>query len=154
MSTINEAVRAWAKGIYPTEAGVELLIRDGKAIYERAPWLTELEPVGDDRPRMVAVDVDELLAGTGACSGGEQRLVRIAASMLNGPPVDLAEEIPGLDRPHQVLVLAAIAHAAGSHEGSELLYDENGKPTGFHQPGSLYPWPSRVSSVESTGLDG
>lgn len=141
MSTINEAVRAWAKGIYPTEAGVELLIRGGKAIYERAPWLTELDPVWDDRPRMVAVDVDELLAEAGAWSGGEQRLVRIAASLLGGPPVDLSDAISGIDRDHQVLVLAAIAHAAGSHEGSELLFDDAGKPTGFHQPGSLYTWP-------------
>ncbi len=141
MSTINEAVRAWANGIYPTEAGVELLIRDGKSIYEGAPWLAELEAIGDDRPRMVAVDVDELLAEAGAWSGGEQRLVRIAASLLGGPPVDLAEEVPGLDRPHQVLVLAAIAHAAGSHEGSEFLYDDSGRFAGVHRPGSLYPWP-------------
>ncbi len=142
MSTINEAVRAWAKGIYPTEAGIELLIRGGKAIYERAPWLTELEQLWDDRPRMVAVDVDELLAETGAWSGGEQRVIRIAASLLGGPPVDLSDAISGIDRDHQVLVLAAIAHAAGSHEGSELLFDADGKPTGFHQPGSLYSWPA------------
>lgn len=34
-----DALRAWAKGIYPTEAGVELLIRSGRAVYDGAPWI-------------------------------------------------------------------------------------------------------------------
>jgi len=37
MTAIEDAVRAWVHGIYPTEAGVELLIRGGRAIYEGAP---------------------------------------------------------------------------------------------------------------------
>ncbi len=142
MSGINEAVRAWAKGIYPTEAGAELLIRGGKAIYERAPWLTELEPIADDRPRMVAVDVDVLLEEAGAWSGGEQRLVRVAASLLGGPAVDLAEDIPGLDRDSADLVLAAIAHANGSHQHSGFVYNEEGRPTGTTRYETLHPWPT------------
>lgn len=66
------------KGIYPSEAGVELLIRSGRAVYDGAPWITR---DGD----MAWIDVDELLRETGAWSGGERRLVRIAASLLGGP---------------------------------------------------------------------
>jgi len=52
----------------------------------------------------------------GALSGGETRLLRIAASLLGGPPVDLSRNLAGLDREHLQLVLDAIAHAGGSHE--------------------------------------
>ena len=77
-TTTADALRAWAKGIYPTEAGVELLIRSGRAVSDGAPWITR---DGD----MAWIDVDELLRETGAWSGGERRLVRIAASLLGGP---------------------------------------------------------------------
>lgn len=144
---LEDAVRAWAEGIYSTEAGVELLIRQGKAIRKGAPWLDEFEPIGD-RPRMVAINVDELLDGTGGWSGGERRIVRIAASLLGGPAVELHEDLPGLDRAALHLVLAAIAHANGSHEHSVMIFDDNGTPArteagglAFDHPGALYPWP-------------
>lgn len=132
-SEVAEGVRAWAKGVYPLEAGVELLIRQGRAIYSGAPWLYDY---GD----RVVVDVDELLEGVGAWSGGEQRVVRIAASLLGGVPVDLSEDVPGLDRRNLALVLAAIAHANGSHEHSVIRYGEDGAPQGFERVPSLYPW--------------
>lgn len=66
--------------------------------------------------------------------------MRIAASLLSGPPVDLAEDVPGLDRHNAALVLAAIAHANGSHESSDMTFDTDGKPAGFHALGSLHPW--------------
>lgn len=49
-------------------------------------------------------------------SGGETRLLRIAASLLGGPPVDLSSNLAGLDREHLQRVLVAIAHAGGGHE--------------------------------------
>lgn len=104
-TTTADALRAWAKGIYPSEAGVELLRE------------------------------------TGAWSGGERRLVRIAASLLGGPAVDLSEDVPGLDRQAAALVLAAIAHANGSHEHSEFQFNEDGTPRGFSRVPTLYPWP-------------
>jgi hypothetical protein len=141
MTEIHDAVRAWARGIYPTEAGVELLIRQGKAIREGAPWLIESESSGSDRPRMVGIDVEQLLEYTGAWSGGERRLVRIAASLLGGPAVDLSENVSGLDRGVIDLVLAAVAHASGSHEHSQFTRDESGRPNGSVQLPALYPWP-------------
>lgn len=149
--SIENAIRAWARGIYPSEAGVELLIRQGRAIYEGAPWLTALESLGADRPPMVAIDVDQLLAECGVWSGGEQRIVRIAASLLGGPEVDLSTAVSGLDREHQVLVLAAIAHAGGSHEHAgpyepdpEGTVMVNGVRSRASTLPSLYPWPRPV----------
>ena len=56
----------------------------------------------------------------GALSGGETRLLRIAASLLDGPPVDLNGSLAGLDRQHCQLVLAAIAHASGATRATTL----------------------------------
>lgn len=50
-SEVVEGVCAWAKGAYPLEAGVELLIRQGRAIYVGAPWLY-------DYGERVVIDVD------------------------------------------------------------------------------------------------
>lgn len=138
MTEIDDAVRAWAKGVYATEAGIELLIRQGKAIYENAPWVTTADR---GELRTARVDTDVLLEGTGAWSGGEQRIVRIAVSLLGGPPVDLADEIPGLDRKNAALVLAAIAHANGSHQHVEITFDDEGRAHRAPNPGSLFPWP-------------
>jgi hypothetical protein len=150
VTNIDDAVRAWANGIYPTEAGAELLIRHGKAIYEGAPWLTELDPLDDSRPRMASIDTETLLEETGAWSGGERRIVRIAASLLGGPPADLANDIPGLDRTTMALVLAALAHANGSHEHSAVEFDERGIPVRVGgMAGSLYPWPERPERLRS-----
>lgn len=147
---LADAVRAWAKGVYPTEAGAELLIRHGRAIYERAPWLTDLGPGDSSRPRMVAIDRDVLAEQIGMWSGGERRLVRIAVSLLGGTPVDLSEDLPGLDRPTLSLVLAAIAHAGGSHEHPALETGPGGIPVPVGGlAGSLYPWPAQPSRLHA-----
>ena len=140
----HTALRAWAKGIYPLEAGVELLIRPGLATpgyawiqpnSEGSGWWVDAEQINDDT--------------IGAYSGGQIRLLHIAASLLGGPPANLFEDIPGLDRHHLVLVLAGIAHAGGSHQHSgDLVPDPNGRwrdadgvRMGFARLGSLHSWP-------------
>jgi len=143
MTEIESAVREWARGTYPTEAGVELLIRQGRAIYKNAPWITENESTA---PRMASIDVDALLDASGAWSGGEQRIVRIAASLLGGPPIRLDDEVSGIDRKHLELVLAAIAHANGSHEHGDFERDESGHPIGFRRLETAYPWPGRTTT--------
>lgn len=142
MTTIEDAVRAWARGICATEAGAELLIRQERTIHEGAPWLTDLESPDPTAPRMVAIDVDTLLKRTGAYSGGESRVIRIAASLLGGPAVDLAEDVPGLDREHAALVLAAIAHANGSHQQSAIQFNKDGSRVDVTQMPALYSWPA------------
>ena len=48
-----------------------------------------------------------------ACSGGEVRLLRIAASLAQGIPVDLRDAMTGLDHTNTALVARAITQAAG-----------------------------------------
>jgi hypothetical protein len=133
-SSTEEAVRRWAKGIYAMEAGVELLIRHGKAIRPRAPWITEIRvPAGE--AEMAALNVDELAYRSGAWSGGERRIVSIALSLLGGEPVDLADAVAGLGGREMEWVLAAISHANGAHESAG---------------GTAYPWP-RIRQESKTG---
>ena len=51
-----------------------------------------------------------------ALSGGEQRIVRVAASLTAGHPVSLRDAIPGLDQRSLHLVATAIRHAAGQRQ--------------------------------------
>jgi hypothetical protein len=106
-------LRVWAVGVYDQEAGVELLIRafDGRFARQGCPWIRR----GDGS---LGVDVRELVSHLGPLSGGESRVLRIAAALFDGrQKVDhLGDLMAGLDRHHLHLVLAALAHAGGSHE--------------------------------------
>jgi hypothetical protein len=119
MTEVHEALRRWAKGLYPLEAGVELLIRafDSRFVSPGQPWVQQ----GDD-PGWWWIDVEQMTEDTfGPLSGGETRLLRIAASLLGGQPVDLSRNLAGLDRRSLQLVVTAIAHANGSHEQLTLV---------------------------------
>ena len=133
MTSITEDVRAWARGIWPSEAGVELLIRSGHVVYDGAPWIIR-------RGDLASIDTAVLLEASQPWSGSERKLVRIAASLLGGPAVDLSEDISGIDRESVALVLAVIAHATGSHEDSGIEIGPDETLAFSHLP-SLFPWP-------------
>ena len=57
-----------------------------------------------------------LEAGVLPCSGGEGWVLRIAASIAEGVPVDLREAVTGLDENNAVLAAAAVLHAAGHRD--------------------------------------
>ena len=67
---------------------------------------------------MAAVDfaaaADALESGALPCSGGEKGMLRFAASIAAGFPVDLQEALSGLDGVNAVLVADAVLHAAGA----------------------------------------
>lgn len=135
-------LRAWAKGVYHTEAAVELLIRGGWA-HPDHPWIEECDPDwhGDNSPRMWFVDWDKLDYEMGPFSGGEQRFLTIAVQLAKSQ-IDPS----GLDRDKVDLILAAIAHAAGTHEGRrvEVVTGPDGKANLVTGPAytSLHPWPA------------
>ena len=66
---------------------------------------------------MAAVDfeaaVRALEAGVLPCSSGEGHVLRIAASIAGGVPVDLREAVSALDHANTMLVARAVLHAAG-----------------------------------------
>lgn len=139
-TTTADRMRAWARGDYPVEAGVELLIRSGLAgrADVAAAW------PADGGPDTGALT--RALQGNGTLSGGQRRLALIALSLLNGEEcenVDLSDVLTGLDRDALDLVLAALAHAGGSHQHSDVRLDDNGQligiGSGYLPP--LHPWP-------------
>ena len=138
-----ETMRAWARGSYAPQAGVELLIRSGLAarLDQIPPW-ADGPGTGFD-PALVGELIEH-----GHLSGGQQRIAAIAAALLDGQDhrIDLSEALAGLDRDHLDLVLAAIAHAAGSHEHGEVA-DGLDRPAIAAAPGGYLPplrsWPAQ-----------
>ena len=146
---VESALLRAAVGDYAVEAAVLLLANSGQ-------WLSRLQAAGlisivldgevDDGP-WAAVhwnDLDGALR-TGALSGtgGELWLLRVAAGLADGQPVDLADLTAGVDRAELTLVLAALAHAAGSHEQSDVVRDDEGLPHAGAPLGPVLAWPVR-----------
>jgi len=143
----NALLRA-AVGDYALEAAVLLLVN--------ADWLPQLQSAGliaialdgdaDGGPWAAVqwADLDGALR-TGAITGtgGRRRLLRAAAGLADGQPVDLADLTAGVDRPELVLLLAAVAHAAGSHEQADVLRGADGVPAGRRALGPVIGWPVR-----------
>ena len=121
---VESALLRAAVGDYSAEAAVLLLANAGH-------WLPQLQATGlvsllDDVDgeglwaQVAWPEVDAALrAGTIGGSGSQLRLLRAAASLADGQPVDLGDLAAGLDRDGLTLVLAAVAHAGGSH-GDDL----------------------------------
>jgi hypothetical protein len=96
----------------------------------------------------VWLDADQLTGETtGALSGGERRVLAVVAALLGERSIDLGDIAAGVDRGHLQLVLAALAHAGGSHQHSDVAVDTEGRPAGFVQLGTLYPWPGQADGL-------
>ena len=116
---ITAALRACAAGIHPDEAGTELLIRHGGILHR--PDFTGFVHTGtsisDGTTLMAWIDWDAALSalshGQLPLSGGERRILQLAASIAAGTPVHLRDAIPGLDNRNLQLLTTAIRHAAG-----------------------------------------
>lgn len=120
LADLETALLRAAVGDYSAEAAVLLLVNAGH-------WLPQLQVAGlvcllDDVDgeglwaQVTWPEVDAALrAGTIGGSGSQLGLLRAAASLADGQPVDLGDLAAGLDRAALALLLAAVAHAGGSH---------------------------------------
>lgn len=118
----------------PVEAATELLIRTGWAGLNRS-WVMW------DGSGACWIDFDLIPSRIGVFSGGEQRLLRLAASIGGTAGVVVGDEVVGLDRGTTRLVLAAIAHAAGAHKpGRSVEFADDGTPHVVNVE-ALYSWP-------------
>lgn len=107
-------------------AAVELLI--GHAVWLRRNDFVDLfvQAVDENADEMTLAWVD-WRAAVGAldaaqlpCSGSDAAMLRVAASIAEGSPVDLGEELSSLDERNLVLVAEAVLRAGG-RAGSEGL---------------------------------
>lgn len=141
----NALLRA-ALGDYSDEAAILLLITSGH-------WLPQLQHAG-----LITLDGDvegeglwahinwpdlegAVRIGTIIGRSSDQQVLLAAASIADGHPVDLGDLAAGLDRHALTLVLAAIAHAAGSHEPRSTTHAPDGVPPPGERLPPLIPWP-------------
>lgn len=130
LDEVEAALLRAAVGDYAAEAAVLLLSVHGHWLPQlRAAGLVDLtvyeaDP-GQGEQVFAAVDwsrVDPALAARHvAGDSGQRRVLRAAESLAEGRPVDLADLTGGLDRGDLSLLLAAVAHAGGSHGSSAPL---------------------------------
>jgi hypothetical protein len=120
-SQLSAALRAAAAGIHPDEAGTGLVISHGTFLHrdDFTRHVKSAASISDGTP-MAWIDWDAVVTaldtGLLPASGGEKRILRVAASLAAGHPVSLRDAIPGLDEHSLDLVTAAIRHAAGQRQ--------------------------------------
>lgn len=73
--------------------------------------------ISDGVTAMAAIDWDAAITalnnGDLLCSGGERRMLLLAAGIAGGIPVSLYDTLPGIGQRNALLVVKAIAHATG-----------------------------------------
>ena len=117
---LARSLRACARGIYPDEAAIEMLIGHGTFL-DRDDFTRHITTSEHGRPggeaAHAAIDwtaaTTALDAGTLPCSGGERRIFRLAASLAAGLPVNLRDALTGLDEHNLTLAIRAFMHASG-----------------------------------------
>ena len=117
---LHQALRACAAGLYPAEAGVGLLIGHDTWLHRHdftGSFVHTGVSLADGITAMAEIDwaaaITALDAGDLPCSGGEQRMLRLAASIAGGRPVSLRDTLSGIDHRNVQLVITAVLHASG-----------------------------------------
>lgn len=106
----RQSLRDWARGDYALEAATELLIRGGLAGPGR-PW------VHTSSQGWPWINFEQIPTQIGGMSGGEQRVLRLAASLAeDGVLIPVGDSVTGLDQRYGSLVRCAIAHAMGNRD--------------------------------------
>ncbi|MCV2491877.1 hypothetical protein OF117_21235 [Geodermatophilus sp. YIM 151500] len=147
LDEVEAALLRAAVGDYAAEAAVLLLANDGywPARLRAAGLVTiEAEPVGGQMwARIEWPELDFALA-QGRLHGSQEEMavLRVAVSLADGRPVDLADVAVVLDRRALELVLAALAHAAGSQDHRDASPAGAGAGAGVRL-GPLIAWPVR-----------
>ena len=122
-AALSAALRAHAAGLYPEEAGTELLISHGGILArgDFAGFVHTGTSISDGTTQLAWIDWDAALSalhhGQLPLCGGEQRILTLAASIAAGTPACLRDALPGLDNQNLELLVAAVRHAAGRPPG-------------------------------------
>ena len=115
--SIATALRNHAEGSRCLAAAAELLI--AQAWLQRADFTSQFITVhrspGSGKP-MAVINWPAVVTAPDTslpCSGGEQRMLKITASLADGIPVDLRDTITGLDDRNVQFLITAILRASG-----------------------------------------
>jgi len=117
---LHAALRACARGLYPAEAGIELLINHATWLRRddfRDRFIYHGTSITDGLTKLAEIDwpaaITALDYGDLPSSSAEQQILRLAASISDGLPVDLRDTLTGLDRHNINLVITAVLHTSG-----------------------------------------
>jgi hypothetical protein len=117
VNDLAAALRACAAGFCPVEAGVALLISNETFLHRDDFTSRFIQHGTSSGTPMAAIDWDAaitaLQAGELSCSGGERRILLLAASLAADTPVGLGDTVTGIDDANISRLLTAIRHAAG-----------------------------------------
>lgn len=112
------ALRAYASGIRPLEAGTGLLIDCGNWLHRKdftSRFITTGTSISDNDTLLASTDweaaITALNTGELPSSSGERRMLLLAASLAAGIPVSLYDTLPGIDHRNASLLVKAISHA-------------------------------------------
>jgi hypothetical protein len=129
---LGDALRAGACGIRPLKAGTGLLIKCDSWLHRddfASRFITVGTSISDGVTLLASTDweaaVTALHAGELPASGGERRMLLLAASIAGGTPISLNDALPGIGRRNAGLVVRAIAHAAG--QASHVTTEPDGR---------------------------
>ncbi len=116
-ATLAAGLRNHAEGSCCLTAAAELLI--AQSWLHRPDFTSRFITVhpgtGGGQP-VAVIDWPAVITALGTslpCSGGEQRMLKITASLADGIPVDLRDTVTGLDDRNIQLLLTAIRRASG-----------------------------------------
>jgi hypothetical protein len=113
-SSLPEALRAGASGLYALEAGTGMIIAHG-CWAGRDDFASFIHR--DDST--AAIDWEAVISAADAgglpSSAGEKRMLRLAASLAADIPVSLGDAVTGIDQHNVDILVAAVLHAAGRH---------------------------------------
>ena len=92
------------------------------------------------RPPGLVLDGERLINAT-SVPGSVWAVLAVAGSLVSGAPLtELDSLLAGLDRPNLELILAALAHAAGSHEQIDAHVE--GDFLVYRRLGPVLAWPT------------
>lgn len=118
------AVRAAAAGLYSLEAACDLIISTGWLHRDDfSSFVTTATSITDGVTQLAHIDWETVIASRDAgllpCGSAENRILRMAASIAAGIPVDLNEALCGLDPSSISLVVRAVLHANGQRPADQ-----------------------------------
>ncbi|MGH3251615.1 MAG: hypothetical protein ACRDOI_36145 [Trebonia sp.] len=121
---LADAVRAGAAGLYSLEAACDLVISAGWLHRDDfSSLVSTVTPVTDGATELAHIDWHAVIAsrdsGLLPCGSGENRILRLAAGIAAGIPVDLSEALCGLDPASIALVVRAVRHANGQRPADQ-----------------------------------
>lgn len=113
--SLPAALRAAAEGLYALEAATGLIIVHGTWL-ARDDFGCFIHHGADTAAIDWKAAISALDSGELPSSGGEKRMLRLAASFADQAPVSLGEAITGIDDRNVGLLIQAVRHASGQRQ--------------------------------------